>query len=125
MHQTSGKIRYFVSDLGFKDLETCSTSSSSGAEVFGDLPPQAVKYIQQLQSELTNLTEVYVIGSSLKRIGKQIAFKLCYWTFIENNNGGSLVYSFLPLFLIQPPQSLYYFSVTPVQCKTENMRIIK
>jgi hypothetical protein len=26
--------------------------------------------------------------------------------FIENNNGGSLVYSFLPLFLIQPPKFL-------------------
>ncbi|GAU37098.1 hypothetical protein TSUD_278850 [Trifolium subterraneum] len=48
---------------------------------------------------------VYVIGSSLKRIGKQIAFKLCCWTFIENTDG-SLVYSFLPLFLIQPPKSL-------------------
>ncbi|KAK2368789.1 WD-40 repeat-containing protein MSI4 [Trifolium repens] len=40
---TSLMIRYFVSDLGFKDLETCSTSSSSGVGVFGDLPPQALK----------------------------------------------------------------------------------
>ncbi|KAK7266229.1 hypothetical protein RIF29_18871 [Crotalaria pallida] len=40
-----------VSDLGFKDLE------SSCPRVFGDLPPQALNYIQQLQSELTNVKE--------------------------------------------------------------------
>ncbi|KAK2419807.1 hypothetical protein QL285_030627 [Trifolium repens] len=52
------EIEKVVSDLGFKDLETCSSSSSSsGAGVLGDLPPQALKYIQQLQSELTNTTE--------------------------------------------------------------------
>lgn len=43
--------------------------------------------------------QVYVIGSSLERIGKQIAFELCCWTFIENN-GGNLVYSFLLLFFL-------------------------
>ncbi|XP_045812353.1 uncharacterized protein LOC123906479 [Trifolium pratense] len=51
------EIEKVVSDLGFKDLEICSSSTSSGAGVFGDLPPQALKYIQQLQSELTNMTE--------------------------------------------------------------------
>lgn len=49
-----GEIEEVVSDSGFKDLETCSSSS---AKVFGDLPPQALKYIQQLQSELTNMKE--------------------------------------------------------------------
>jgi hypothetical protein len=52
------EIEKVVSDLGLKDLETCS---SSGAGVFGDLPPQALKYIQQLQSELTNMTEVSIL----------------------------------------------------------------
>ncbi|MCI20144.1 hypothetical protein A2U01_0041305, partial [Trifolium medium] len=52
------EIEKVVSDLGFKDLEICSSrSSSSGAGVFGDLPPQALKCIQQWQSELTNMTE--------------------------------------------------------------------
>ena len=45
-----------VSDLGLANSETWS--SSSGAGVFGDLPPQALKYIQQLQFELTNMKEV-------------------------------------------------------------------
>ncbi|XP_019427731.1 PREDICTED: uncharacterized protein LOC109335921 [Lupinus angustifolius] len=40
-----------VSDLGFNDLE------SSYPGVFGDLPPHALDYIQQLQSELTNAKE--------------------------------------------------------------------
>ena len=43
-----------VSELGLKDLESCS----SRPRVFGDLPPQALNYIQQLQSELTNAKEV-------------------------------------------------------------------
>lgn len=42
-----------ASDLGLKDLENCSSSP----RVFGDLPPQALNYIQQLQSELTNVKE--------------------------------------------------------------------
>lgn len=50
-----GETEKVVSDLGLANLETCS--SSSGAGVFGDLPPQALKYIQQLQSELTNMKE--------------------------------------------------------------------
>lgn len=53
-----GEIEEVVSDSGFKDLETCSSSS---AKVFGDLPPQALKYIQQLQSELTNMKEVTLL----------------------------------------------------------------
>ena len=40
------------SELRLKDLESCSSSSP---RVFGDLPPQALNYIQQLQSELTNM----------------------------------------------------------------------
>ena len=40
------------SELGFKDLESCSP------RVFGDLSPEALHYIQQLQSELTNVKEV-------------------------------------------------------------------
>ncbi|CAI8594398.1 unnamed protein product [Vicia faba] len=45
-----------VSDSGFNDSETCS-NNSSGVGVFRDLPPQALKYIQQLQSELSNTKE--------------------------------------------------------------------
>lgn len=229
-----GETEKVVSDLGLANSEICS--SSTGAGVFGDLPPQALKYIQQLQSELTNMKEelnaqkqemmqlehdrgirnnlleylrsfdpdmvtemsrpsseevediihqlvqnilrrflvdeassnfmeqsvegniddgdefsdkiatsrdylakllfwqVYVIRSSLKRIGKQIAFELCCWTFIENNNGGSLVYS--SSFSLQHPKSpflppLYNTSYKPcmvkkpVQCKTGSMGIIK
>ncbi|XP_057736784.1 uncharacterized protein LOC130954064 [Arachis stenosperma] len=40
------------SEMRLKDLESCSSSSP---RVFGDLPPQALNYIQQLQSELTNM----------------------------------------------------------------------
>lgn len=38
------------------DLESCSGSGS--LKEFGDLPPHALSYIQQLQSELTSVTEV-------------------------------------------------------------------
>ncbi|XP_058778729.1 uncharacterized protein LOC131652790 [Vicia villosa] len=51
-----GKNMKVVSDSGFNDLETWN-NSSSGTGVFGDLPPQALKYIQQLQSELSNTKE--------------------------------------------------------------------
>lgn len=47
-----------VSDLGFKDLESCYP------RVFGDLPPQALNYIQQLHSELTNVKEVTPLSFS-------------------------------------------------------------
>lgn len=40
------------SDIRFKDLESCSP------RMFGDLSPEALNYIQQLQSELTNVEEV-------------------------------------------------------------------
>lgn len=49
-----GEIEQVVSDL-----ESCSSSSSP--RVFGDLPPQAQNYIQQLQSELTSLKEVRLL----------------------------------------------------------------
>ncbi|XP_061365616.1 uncharacterized protein LOC133308896 [Gastrolobium bilobum] len=49
--EDDGKIEVVSADLGFKDLESCSP------RVFGDLPPQALSYIQQLQSELTNVKE--------------------------------------------------------------------
>ncbi|KAK4272058.1 hypothetical protein QN277_020658 [Acacia crassicarpa] len=39
------------SDVRFEDLESCSP------RVFGDLSPEALNYIQQLQSELTNVKE--------------------------------------------------------------------
>lgn len=48
-----------VSDMRFKDVESCSSSSSLRA--LGDLPPQALTYIQQLQSELTDLKEVTLL----------------------------------------------------------------
>ncbi|CAL5185801.1 unnamed protein product [Lathyrus oleraceus] len=51
-----GENKKVVSDSGFNDSETCS-NSSSGTGVFRDLPPQALKYIQQLQSELSNTKE--------------------------------------------------------------------
>jgi len=54
-----GETEKVVSDLGLANSETCS--SNSGAGVFGDLPPQALKYIQQLQSELTNVKEVTLL----------------------------------------------------------------
>lgn len=37
-------------------FENCSSNGS--LKEFGDLPPQALSYIQQLQSELTSVTEV-------------------------------------------------------------------
>lgn len=54
-----GETEKVVSDLGLANSEICS--SSTGAGVFGDFPPQALKYIQQLQSELTNMKEVTLI----------------------------------------------------------------
>jgi hypothetical protein len=54
-----GETEKVVSDLGLANSETYS--SSNGAGVFGDLPPQALKYIQQLQSELTNMKEVTLL----------------------------------------------------------------
>lgn len=53
-----GEIEKAVSDLGLVNSETySSSSSSSAARVFEDLPPQALEYIQQLQSELSNMKE--------------------------------------------------------------------
>lgn len=40
------------SDSKFEDLESCSP------RVFGNLSPKALNYIQQLQSELTNVKKV-------------------------------------------------------------------
>ncbi|CAK8533609.1 unnamed protein product [Lathyrus sativus] len=54
--EENGENKKVFSDSGINDLETCS-NISSGAGVFGDLPPQALKYIQQLQSELSNTKE--------------------------------------------------------------------
>lgn len=55
-----GENTKVVSDSGFNDLETWNNSSSDTG-VFGDLPPQALKYIQQLQSELSNTKEVNLL----------------------------------------------------------------
>ena len=57
-----GEIEKAVSDLGLVNSETySSSSSSSAARVFEDLPPQALEYIQQLQSELSNMKEVILL----------------------------------------------------------------
>lgn len=54
LEELDGKDRNIEigSDLTFKDLESCSP------RVFGDLSPVALNYIQQLQSEITNVKEV-------------------------------------------------------------------
>lgn len=79
-----GENKKVVSDSGFNDSETCS-NSSSGTGVFRDLPPQALKYIQQLQSELSNTKEVNLLliflfclhyKPSVKRHCATIALKL-------------------------------------------------
>ena len=45
------------------DLESCSSSGS--LKEFGDLPSQALSYIQQLESELTSVMEVTLLFLSV------------------------------------------------------------
>lgn len=52
------------SDLGFKDSECCSP------RLFAELSPEALNYIQKLQSELTiakEVTLVFLFGSQFQR----------------------------------------------------------
>ena len=82
MHQSYAHGRTHTHVQAYTHLRRCSWSRPLSVLLTQLIP------IRDHILRFTFLLQVYAVGSSFERLGKQVAFNLCYWIVVKGRNLG-------------------------------------